>query len=256
VNLNLQYLGIGDGLTDPITQYPAYISYAAKNPYYPLVNSSVLKAGNDSYTESGGCKDQIIACNNGGSNSVCSNAQAFCNDNVLGPLAGDYDVYYVLSENPDPYPPNITNYLASITSKVGARTAWKMTNYDVYDNFATTGDWMRTKKPYLESVINAGVRTVLFTGDVDYIVNYQGVEAMIGSLETKFSGAYNSQPFSDYTVNGVKTGQYKNAGTFSYVRIYGAGHEVPAYKYGSLAYGQAAYQFFSQIMSGNGLSST
>jgi len=31
-------------------------------------------------------------------------------------------------------------------------------------------------------------------------------------------------------VDGQVTGQYKNAGTFSYVRIYGAGHEVPAYK--------------------------
>ena len=34
------------------------------------------------------------------------------------------------------------------------------------------------------------------------------------------------------------------------------GHEVPAYKYGSLSAGEAALQMFSQIMSGQGLSST
>jgi hypothetical protein len=78
----------------------------------------------------------------------------------------------------------------------------------------------------------------------------------IDSLETDFSDLYKMEPFLNYTVNGVTTGQYKNAETFSYVRIYGSGHEVPAYKYGSLDYGQAAYQFFSQIMSDNGLSST
>jgi hypothetical protein len=57
-------------------------------------------------------------------------------------------------------------------------------------------------------------------------------------------------------VNGTNAGIFKNAGTFSYARIFGAGHEVPAYKYGNLDYGQAAAQFFSQIMSNSSLSST
>ena len=57
-------------------------------------------------------------------------------------------------------------------------------------------------------------------------------------------------------MNGTNAGIFKNAGTFSYARIFGAGHEVPAYKYGNLDYGQAAAQFFSQIMSNSSLSST
>jgi len=162
----------------------------------------------------------------------------------------------VLATNPDPYPPNITNYLSSIQSQVGAETTWQEANDNVYNNFAQTGDWMRTSKPYLENVINSGIRTLIFDGDVDYILNFKGVEAMVDSLETKLSGEYNQQSFSDYSVSGIKTGQYKNAGAFSYVRIYGAGHEVAAYTYGNLSYGQAAYQIFSQIVSDNSLSST
>ena len=73
-------------------------------------------------------------------------------------------MYYVLSKNPDPYPPNITNYLASIRTKAGAASTWQDTNYDVYDNSAETGDWMRTSKPDLESVINAGIRVLIFDG--------------------------------------------------------------------------------------------
>ena len=83
------------------------------------------------------------------------------------------------TKNPDPYPPNITDYLGSIQSKAGAETTWQETNDNVYHNFANTGDWMRTKKPYLEHVINSGVRTLLFDGDADYIVNYKGVEALV-----------------------------------------------------------------------------
>ncbi|GLB45331.1 putative peptidase S10 family protein [Lyophyllum shimeji] len=256
LNLNLQVLGVGDGLTDPLAQYPGYIIYAGSNPYHPLVSSSVISRANSSWNASGGCKAQITACYDGGSNSVCSSAQSYCNNNILSPLAGNWDVYYVPTANPDPYPPDISNYLASVASTIGAESTWQMTNNNVYSNFAATGDWMRNSRPDLETVINAGVRTIVFDGDADYILNFNGVEAMVDQLNTNFSSLYKQQQFATYNVAGQRAGQYKNAGTFSYIRIYGAGHEVPAYKFGTLATGQAAAQMFTQIMADQPLSST
>ncbi|KAJ7629038.1 serine carboxypeptidase, partial [Roridomyces roridus] len=257
ITLNLKTLGIGDGLTDPISQYPGYITYAGSNPYHSLVSASVISKANTSYnTASTGCKARIQACNAGGSNSVCSAAQSNCNNNILSPLVGSFDVYYVLSPSDDPYPPDISSYLASVRTTVGAEVTWQMTNDDVYDNFAATGDWMRSSLPDLEMVINSGVRVLIYDGDADYILNFNGVEAMVASLNTTFSAQFNKQVFAPYTVNGLLAGQFKNSGTFSYVRIYGAGHEVPAYKNGTLAVGQAAFQFFSQIMRNESLSST
>jgi len=110
----------------------------------------------------------------------------------------------------------------------------------------------------------------------DYIVNYRGVEAMVSfsreiwyskerwhpdlpkvaNLNTKFSLTFRTQSFSPYAVQGHPAGKYKNAGTFSYLRVFAAGHEVPAYGDGSLAVGQAALQFFNQIMSDQPLHST
>ena len=52
----------------------------------------------------------------------------------------------------------------------------------------------------------------------------------VDALDTQFTQIYKQQTFEPYSVDGRVTGQYKNAGTFSYIRIYGAGHEVPAYK--------------------------
>ncbi|TFK38948.1 serine carboxypeptidase [Crucibulum laeve] len=256
IPLNLKFLGVGDGLTDPLTQYPGYIAYAASNPYHPLVSSSVISRANTSWTSSTGCKSQITKCNNGGTNSVCSAAQSFCNNNILSPLAGNFDVYYVPTANPDPYPADITSYLNKMASKIGAESTWKETNNNVYSNFAATGDWMRNSRPDLETVINAGVRTIVFDGDADYILNFVGVEAMVDALNTKFSATFKQQQFQTYTVAGQSAGQFKNAGTFSYVRIYGAGHEVPAYKFGNLAVGQAAAQMFTQIMANQSLTST
>ncbi|KAF7358674.1 Carboxypeptidase [Mycena sanguinolenta] len=257
ITLNLKTLGVGDGLTDPISQYPGYITYAGSNPYHPLVSASVISKANTSWNQaSTGCKARITACNNGGSNSVCSAAQSFCNNNILSPLVGNFDVYYVLSGSNDPYPPDISSYLASIEKKVGAEVTWQETNDDVYDNFAATGDWMRSSLPDLELVINSGVRVLIYDGDADYILNFNGVEAMVASLNTDFSAQFNKQVFAPYTVNGLLAGQFKTAGTFSYVRIYGAGHEVPAYKNGTLAVGQAAFQFFAQTMANQSLFST
>ncbi|KAF8875302.1 serine carboxypeptidase [Infundibulicybe gibba] len=234
LQLNLKVLAVGDGLTDPLTQYPGYITYAGSNSYHPLVSASVISRANSSWTSSTGCKAQITSCNNGGSNSV----------------------YYVPTANPDPYPPDITNYLRSVASKIGAEATWQETNDNVYNNFAATGDWMRNSRPNLETVINAGVRTIVYDGDADYILNFNGVEAMVDALSTQFTPLFKQQSFQTYTVAGQTAGQFKNAGTFSYIRIFGAGHEVPAYKFGNLAVGQAAAQMFTQIMANQSLSST
>ncbi|KAF7309047.1 Carboxypeptidase [Mycena kentingensis (nom. inval.)] len=257
LTLNLKTLGVGDGLTDPISQYPGYISYAANNPYHPLVSSTAIARANTSWnTATTGCKARITACNAGGSNSVCSAAQSNCNNNILSPLAGNWDVYYIPTANPDPYPPPLDRYLASVRTRIGGEVTWQITNRNVYDNFAATGDWMRTSLPALESVINAGVRVLVYVGDADYILNVPGIEAMLASMNTKFSAAFNAQAPAPYRVGGLLAGQFKNAGTFSYLKVYGAGHEVPAYKNGSLAVGQAAFQMFSQIMANQPLSST
>ena len=135
--------------------------------YHALVSSSTIKSANTSFYTSGGCRDQITSCYNTGSTSTCSAAQSYCNNRILSPLAGNYDVYYVLAQNPDPYPPDLSTYLgsSSLRTKIGAESAWQETNDDVYDNFASTGDWMHNSAPNLETVINAGVRTIIYDGD-------------------------------------------------------------------------------------------
>ncbi|KAJ7251079.1 serine carboxypeptidase [Mycena rebaudengoi] len=252
-HINLKMLGIGNGLTViflSLSQYPGYISYSHSNPYHPLVSPSVIARANTSWIHRPRAARirYIIACNKGGNNSVCSDAQSFCNGKILVPLIGAFDIYYVPSGFDDLYPPDISSYLDSIQTKISAEVAWEETNYEVYGNFSDNGDWMRSSLPHLEVVINSGVRVIIYDGDADYICNFMGVEAMIGKLNTNFSAKFNQQEFAPYLVNGQVAGQFKTAGTFSYVRVYGSGHEVPAYKNGTLAVGEAAFQIFSQTM--------
>ncbi|KAJ7019627.1 Alpha/Beta hydrolase protein [Mycena alexandri] len=235
-HLNLKTLGIGNGLTDGLTQYATYIIYAQANVYQvPLVSADVIAQANMSWsTPTTGCRDQIIACNNGGSDAV-------------------YDIRSGLD---DPYPPDLTTYLTEIGPQIGADVVWAKANHVVNGNFALTGDWMRTSIPDLDFVINSGVRVTLYDGDADYILNYYGIEAMITALSNEWSAEFNQQKFAPWTVGGHLAGQFKAAGGFSYVRIYEAGHEVPAYKNGTLQSGEAALQMFQQTMANKPLFST
>jgi carboxypeptidase C (cathepsin A) len=131
---------------------------------------------------------QIIACNSGGSNTVCSAAQIYCNQEIYDPLSGIWDPYYVPTARPDPYPPVLEPYLhnPAVTSKIGSKATWLETNYDIYYQFRATGDLMRSARPALEEVINHDVRTVIYAGDADYVVNYIGVEAMVRARVLSF----------------------------------------------------------------------
>jgi hypothetical protein len=66
--------------------------------------------------------------------------------------------------NPDPYPPDFEQYLASIKQKIGAESDWQMTNMDVYGHFAANGDWMRNFGPVLQRVIDTGVSRLPLVG--------------------------------------------------------------------------------------------
>lgn len=78
----------------------------------------------------------------------------------------------------------------------------------------------------------------------------------VNSLQTQFSSDFSKLSFGNFTVSGQATGLYKSAGAFTYVRFFGAGHEVPAYQFGALQRGQAALQMFERTMANQSISDT
>jgi carboxypeptidase C (cathepsin A) len=59
-----------------------------------------------------------------------------------------------------------------------------------------------------------------------------------------------SAPLKSFTVGGKKYGEFKTSGNLSWLRVYGAGHEVPAYQ------PQAALAAFISTMSRKPISSS
>lgn len=254
----IKTLGIGNGLTSPLAQYPKYTTYADTNPYRRIISPVEIKNLTDSYNSPGGCKSLIVECQKTLKPARCSTAQEACNNDILIPAAGNASFYDVRNDDPDPYPPNLVPLLTQkgFQRAIGAETNWTESSDAVYENFFESGDWMIDCSSQLEHVIDAGIRTLIYAGDADYVVNYMGVEAMMDNLNTKFSEKYRQQKFREWVIDGEVAGIYKNAETLSYIRVFGAGHKVPAYGKGKLARGQASLLFFQQAINGQSISSS
>ncbi|KZS90861.1 serine carboxypeptidase [Sistotremastrum niveocremeum HHB9708] len=264
IHINLKTLGIGNGLTDPLIQYPGYLTYATSNPYnIETATSTQISTANTLFDEVNGCMAQIQACYKTENQATCSEAQNFCNtymSDLYSGLNGRLNPYDIrtLYESQFQFPPPIDNFLKQpdLMTKIGAESMFTSLSTTVNQAFMMSGDWMLNNAPDLESVIldSSQVRVLIYDGDADFILNYVGVEAMVSNLKTKYTSKYNKLKWSDFVVSGVKAGQFKQLGTFGYLRVYGAGHQVPAYGWQDLPPGEAALQFFTYIINGNKLS--
>jgi carboxypeptidase C (cathepsin A) len=76
--------------------------------------------------------------------------------------------------------------------------------------------------------------------------NFNVANAVSWASQSTFA----SKALSSYTVNGKAGGLFKTLSNFSWLQVYGAGHEVPFYQ------PELALQVFKQTMSKKPLSST
>lgn len=77
-------------------------------------------------------------------------------------------------------------------------------------------------------LIEANLTVIMYTGDADYNCNWLGgqvVSEEIGAPNFHKAGYANIT-----TSDGIVHGQVKQAGKFSFIRIYESGHEVPFYQ--------------------------
>jgi carboxypeptidase C (cathepsin A) len=90
----------------------------------------------------------------------------------------------------------------------------------------------------------------LLSTHIDWICNTAGVQAVVAKIQYAESAQFNSQSLVPYTVNGVQYGTFKTAGKLSFLNVFKAGHEIPAYQ------PVVALQAFKQTINQQPLSST
>ncbi|KAI9847248.1 MAG: hypothetical protein M1838_000962 [Thelocarpon superellum] len=251
--VDLIALGINDGWFDPVLQYKAYIDYSANNSFSGQISASDASSYMDSYSND--CVPALQACQSSGSDQDCSNAQQTCYSEIEGALTqvGDFDVYDVRAPSNDPNPPETySSYLSSssVMKAIGAQSSYTECSNPVGNQFSETGDNSRTYLPALSSVVQSGVRTVVWAGDVDWICNWYGNQAVANAVDYPGHSTFESTDLAPYSVNGKQGGTFKTVDNFSFLRVFQAGHEIPFYA------PEVALQVFTQTMKKQPLAST
>lgn len=82
----------------------------------------------------------------------------------------------------------------------------------------------------LSDVVKSGINVILWAGDADWICNWLGGYGVANAVDYPGHTQFRSKALAPYTVNGTEKGQFKTVGNFQFLKVYGAGHEVPYYR--------------------------
>jgi len=176
-------------------------------------------------------------------------------DNTYGGYYPDFDYYDIRAPSDDPFPP--ATYIAylndpAIVKAIGANPSVVFTDCsDPADlPFATDGDTARSFIPSLSSVVQSGVRTVIWAGDADAACDWFGGLASVNTVQYPGHYIFKDKPVTNYTVDGAVGGTFKSVGNLSWLRVFNSGHEIPAY------HPALAFQVFKQTISKTAIHST
>ncbi|KAN0124585.1 carboxypeptidase S1 [Lactarius tabidus] len=231
ITIPLIALAINNGLIDPNKQFKALIKYAANNPYRNVINGSEATALYKFYDDS--CGPALHNCSSSDTNKACADAANICFTLFDNITKHDFDLYDIRQEFYYSFPPATYVYYlqdSNIQSRIGARVPFQNCSGQVYDEFVHSGDYARSFINSLSEVVQAGIQTVIWAGDADWICNTIGVQEVITDIRFDQSTEFNAAPLKPFTINGVQHGTFKAAGNLSFLIVPGAGHQVAAFK--------------------------
>lgn len=233
-SFNLTSVLIGNGLTDPLTQYEYYEPMACGEGGEP----SVLEPEECESMKNAvpRCLSLIESCYNSGSVWSCVPASIYCNNAEMGPYQRSgrnvYDIRTMCEGSNLCYKDleYIDQYLNidEVKAKIGAEVDhYESCNFDINRNFLLAGDWM---KPYFKAVtelLEKDVPVLIYAGDKDFICNWLGNQAWTNVLPWSGSEEFSEAPVRTWSVGKTPAGEVKNHKHFTFLRVYGGGHMVP-----------------------------
>ena len=123
------------------------------------------------------------------------------------------------------------------------KSSWEACDKAIYEAFESkSGSLYDNFGPIIGDLLNRGVKTVLYAGDLDWICNMRGVEEFINSLEWEGKEGFSQEEYKEWISAGRVTGKFKRFGVLTYALCYDAGHAVAADQ------PQWAYELFTNMI--------
>ncbi|KAF8684459.1 serine carboxypeptidase [Rhizoctonia solani] len=248
--LHLDSVLIGNGLTEPYTQFASVPEYACDGPY-PVFDTNGPQC-TSLRAKVPTCQRLIKSCYDYNNRLSCVPAALYCWSQMFGSFQqlglNPYDVRRKCNKAEDGdlcyrQLEWIETFMNDdkVKSELGAVAdrEFKSCNMKVNQAFMMQGDGMHNAAALLPELIEDGVRLLIYAGNADFMCNAIGNLQWLEGLETSFQADFQAAkqvpfiPLSSKTnkpAGFVKTaggkGQF-TAGNVTYVQIYDAGHMVP-----------------------------
>ncbi|KAF2221809.1 Alpha/Beta hydrolase protein [Elsinoe ampelina] len=246
--LRMDTLMLVNACIDRAVQWPSYPEMAVNNTYgIKTVNDTVYEGMRDSVPE---CISRIEECQavadvydpehigiNATVNRLCQSAESWCTRFVRDPytsLSGRayYDVA-VLEPNLFP-PPFYQGFLNQpwVQDQLGVPLNWTGSSSASSNAFRGMGDYLGSGwLDYLAFLLENDIKVNLFYGDRDFACNWIGGEAASLAIDYSGSEEFRAAGYQPILTNETYIGgQVRQHGNLSFVRLYEAGHEAPAYQ--------------------------
>ncbi|KAJ3517824.1 hypothetical protein NLJ89_g246 [Agrocybe chaxingu] len=174
--------------------------------------------------------------------SGCSAAVTFCGNELEGPFWATNLNPYDLTRECDgdindtlcyPIIKQIASYLdlPSVRSDLGVdptiSSNFSSCSYDVGTAFAQNLDEFRPTHHYVASLLERGVKALIYIGKNDWICNHVGNERWTLDLEWTGGDEFRKQGLREWVVQGQTAGMTRSAKGLTFATIEGAGHMVP-----------------------------
>jgi carboxypeptidase C (cathepsin A) len=226
--INLKGIAIGNGLTDPGTQYGSYAPYAEAKG---LISSTASQGIQLTWPF---CKAGITMCN-AGVPLTCDLAMFFCQASQFAPVVA-------MSDNVNIYDVRkkcigqlcydfsaLTKYLnlPATREKLGVPKGreWQECNMEI--NQAFLGDFMRSYAADVSLLLESGLPVMIYSGLEDLICNSLSQHWWTSALEWHGQDGFNRAPKEDWRVDDQLAGFIQRHERFANVEILDAGHMVP-----------------------------
>jgi len=89
------------------------------------------------------------------------------------------------------------------------------------------GDWITSLSDDVSALLSHGVKTLIYSGDQDFICNWRGGESWTNKINWKKSTEFTNSPYLKWKVGQKEYGELKKVDNLTFLKVYGAGHMVP-----------------------------
>ncbi|KAJ2799260.1 hypothetical protein H4R20_004509 [Coemansia guatemalensis] len=230
----LDSIGIGNGLVNPIVQFKYLPKMSCDSIYPPIFPQQTCDQMDLDFPA---CVRKIKECEATQSLTKCQEANTYCSATMQ---------YQYLSEDLiDPYDVRrrcdtvevcdlatqaTYTFLnrTDIQQALNAREApFQSCSITVQAEFTAANDVIRSYEGELVKIIDAGVRTLIYVGDADWLCNWYGMTALVEGFDWHGKEEFNNLKDSEWNVGSKQAGEARSVDNLSYVRIFEAGHMVP-----------------------------